>query len=104
MNLEPASLGVAGARAALDALPAGPVVLPEVDEAWIDVACDHGDVRVRLVRPPGRTGAMPVVLYVHGGGWVLGGTSTHDRLVRELSIGAGTAVAFVEYDRSPEAQ
>lgn len=104
MNLEPASLGVAGARAALDALQAGPVILPEVDEAWIDVVCDHGDVRVRLVRPPGRTGAMPVVLYVHGGGWVLGGASTHDRLVRELSIGAGTAVAFVEYDRSPEAQ
>jgi acetyl esterase len=44
------------------------------------------------------------VLYVHGGGWVLGDTETHDRLVRELAIGAEAAVAFVEYDRSPEAQ
>jgi len=40
---------------------------------------------------------------MHGGGWVLGNSATHDRLVRELAVGAGAAVAFVEYDRSPEA-
>jgi acetyl esterase/lipase len=43
-----------------------------------------------------------VVLYVHGGGWVLGNAGTHDRLVRELAVGARAAVVFVEYDRSPE--
>jgi acetyl esterase/lipase len=47
---------------------------------------------------------MPVILYMHGGGWVLGNADTHDRLVRELAVGAGAAVAFVEYDRSPEAR
>ena len=47
---------------------------------------------------------MPTVLYVHGGGWVLGNAGTHDRLVRELAVGAHAAVVFVEYDRSPEAQ
>ena len=41
---------------------------------------------------------------MHGGGWVLGNAGTHDRLVRELAVGAGAAVAFVEYDRSPEAR
>jgi acetyl esterase/lipase len=41
---------------------------------------------------------------MHGGGWVLGNAGTHDRLVRELAVGTGAAVAFVEYDRSPEAQ
>jgi acetyl esterase/lipase len=41
---------------------------------------------------------------MHGGGWVLGNAQTHDRLVRELAVGTGAAVAFVEYDRSPEAQ
>src|SRR5262249_50708763 len=46
---------------------------------------------------------LPAVLYVHGGGWILGNAGTHDRLVRELAVGAGAAVAFVEYDRSPEA-
>jgi acetyl esterase/lipase len=45
-----------------------------------------------------------VILYMHGGGWVLGNAGTHDRLVRELAVGAGAAVAFVEYDRSPEAR
>ena len=41
---------------------------------------------------------------MHGGGWVLGNAGTHDRLVRELAVGAGAAVVFVEYDRSPEAR
>ena len=41
---------------------------------------------------------------MHGGGWVLGNAHTHDRLVRELAVGAGAAVVFVEYDRSPEAR
>jgi acetyl esterase/lipase len=40
---------------------------------------------------------------MHGGGWVLGNADTHDWLVRELAVGTGAAVAFVEYDRSPEA-
>ena len=40
---------------------------------------------------------------MHGGGWVLGNAGTHDRLVRELAVGTGAAVVFVEYDRSPEA-
>jgi len=56
------------------------------------------------VRPAGTTGTLPVVLYIHGGGWVLGNAGTHDRLVRELATGADAAVVFVEYSRSPEAQ
>ena len=63
-----------------------------------------GDVRVRIVRPPDATDALPGILYIHGGGWVLGNSGTHDRLVRELAVGARAAVLFVEYDRSPEAQ
>ena len=65
---------------------------------------DVGDVRVRIVRPPGADGTLPAILYMHGGGWVLGNAATHDRLVRELAVGAGAAVVFVEYDRSPEAR
>jgi acetyl esterase/lipase len=60
-------------------------------------------VRVRVIRPPDADGTLPVILYMHGGGWVLGNSGTHDRLVRELAVGTGAAVAFVEYDRSPEA-
>lgn len=96
--------GVEGARKLLDDVQSGPVEMPEVQEKWLTVPAGAGDVRVRLVRPPDTPGTLPVVLYVHGGGWVLGNAGTHDRLVRELATGAGVAVAFVEYDRSPEAR
>ena len=79
-----------------------PVVLEPASRAFVEAA-EVGDVRVRIVRPPGAAGTLPVILYMHGGGWVLGNAATHDRLVRELAVGTGAAVAFVEYDRSPEA-
>jgi acetyl esterase/lipase len=97
-------LGPEGARQALDDLQSAPVAKPDVEEKWITVPADVGDVRVRIVKPVGGEGRLPVVLYVHGGGWVLGNAGTHDRLVRELAVGARAAVVFVEYDRSPEAK
>ncbi|GAA2228279.1 alpha/beta hydrolase [Promicromonospora sukumoe] len=113
-------LGVEGARKLLDDVQAAPVDKPDVDEKWITVPADVGDVRVRIVRPVGTSGGgsgllpdllsgptaalLPTILYVHGGGWILGNAGTHDRLVRELAVGVGAAVVFVEYTRSPEAQ
>src|SRR3982751_6816965 len=92
------------ARKVLDDVQAAPIEKLPVDERWITVPAEVGDVRVRIVRPVGADGTLPVVLYRHGGGWVLGNAGTHDRLVRELACGAGAALAFVEYDRSPEAR
>lgn len=63
-----------------------------------------GRTSVRIYRPEGANGALPVVIYAHGGGWVLGSKTTHDRLARELSVGANAVVVFVDYDRSPEAR
>jgi acetyl esterase len=117
--LEPASLAVVGAtakppflyelspaeaRAALDGLQASPVDKLPVDDRWTTVPANVGDVRVRIVRPTDAVGTLPVILYMHGGGWVLGNADTHDRLVRELAVGTGAAVVFVDYDRSPEAR
>ena len=45
-----------------------------------------------------------MILYIHGAGWVFGNAHTHDRLVRELAVGAGAAVVFPDYDLSPEAR
>lgn len=98
-----ADLGVDGARKLLDDVQAAPIAKPDVDEEWVTVPADVGDVRVRIVKPVGTTDQLPVVLYVHGGGWVLGDAGTHDRLVRDLATGTDAAVVFVEYDRSPEA-
>lgn len=97
-------LGPAGARKVLDDVQAAPIAKPDVQEKWITVPADVGDVQVRIVKPVDATGSLPTVLYMHGGGWVLGNAATHDRLVRELAVGANAAVVFVEYDRSPEAQ
>ncbi|MCD0485697.1 alpha/beta hydrolase [Streptacidiphilus sp. ASG 303] len=52
----------------------------------------------------GATGPLPVVLSIHGAGWVFGDEDTHDRLVREIATGAEAAVVFPVYDRAPEAK
>jgi acetyl esterase/lipase len=97
-------LSPADARAVLDELQAAPIEKLPVDDRWTTVPADVGDVRVRIVRPPDTVGTLPVILYMHGGGWVLGNAGTHDRLVRELAVGTDAAVVFVEYERSPEAR
>lgn len=95
-------LGPERARKVLDDLQAAPVEKYDVQEKWVTVPAEAGDVRVRVVKPVGADEVLPVVLYVHGGGWVLGNAGTHDRLVREIAVLARAAVVFVEYDRSPE--
>ncbi|MFE3582745.1 alpha/beta hydrolase [Streptomyces vinaceus] len=97
---------VAEGRKAVEGVQSGDgVTLPSVDEEWIVVpGGPTGEVRTRIVRPRGATGVLPVVLYIHGAGWVFGDAHTHDRLVRELAVGANAAVVFPEYDRSPEAR
>ena len=59
---------------------------------------------VTIYRPKGSKGTLPVVMYYHGGGWVLGSKNTHDRLVRDLVNGTNAAFVFVNYTPSPEAQ
>ncbi|WP_308408565.1 alpha/beta hydrolase [Streptomyces sp. AC627_RSS907] len=63
-----------------------------------------GHVRVQVVRPAGSVDRMPVVLFLHGLGWVLGDADTHERLVRAFALGTDAAVVFVEYQRAPEAR
>ncbi len=65
-----------------------------------------GETRIRIVRPAAarNTEILPLIMYFHGGGWVLGDKITHDRLVRELANGAGAAIVFVDYINSPEAK
>ena len=64
----------------------------------------NGKVSIRIVRPIGLTGRLPVVMYFHGGGWVLGNKNTHDRLVREIANISHAAVVFVNITPSPEAK
>jgi acetyl esterase len=92
-------------RAAVDEVQSGEIAKLDIDEQWITVdAGPTGSVKARIVRPAGAAGTLPVILYIHGAGWVFGNAHTHDRLVRELAVNTGAAVVFPEYDRSPEAR
>jgi acetyl esterase len=67
-----------------------------------NVASSVGPLRLRVIRPDGARDDSPGIMYFHGGGWVLGGATTHDRLVRELAVGADATVVFVDYALAPE--
>lgn len=98
-------LGPVEGRKAVDEVQSGDIAKPAVDEEWITVSGGPtGSVRARIVKPEGATGSLPVIVYIHGAGWVFGNAHTHDRLVRELAVGANAAVVFPEYDLSPEAR
>jgi acetyl esterase len=96
------------ARAVLSGLQAGiPVkkLAADMENRTIPGGPNDTDISVQIVRPPNTSNeTLPVVMYFHGGGWVLGGFDTHERLVRELANGANAAIVFVNYTPSPEAK
>ena len=96
------------ARAVLSGLQASIPVkkLPAVIEnRTISGGPSGQDISITIVRPAnGSNQTLPVVIYIHGGGWVLGGFDTHERLVRELANKANVVIVFVNYTPSPEAK
>ena len=99
------TLSPADARNVLAGAQAGPIAkrAADVTDTVFPVG-PTGETRVRIVRPEGNTDRLPVVVYFHGGGWVLGDKETHDRLIREIAVQANAVVVFVDYERSPEAK
>ena len=98
------SVSLTAARQAVEAAQSAPVPMPDVDQSWVTVPSAFGDFNVRIVRPPASAGPLPAILYLHGGGWIVGSWITHDLLTRRLAVGADAAVVFVEYSRAPEAK
>ncbi|THF84568.1 alpha/beta hydrolase [Cohnella fermenti] len=102
-------LGPEKGREAVDETQSVPAATPvpqpiaQVEEFILDTG-ENGRVGLRIVRPKEAKGTLPVVLYLHGAGWVFGNAHTHDRLVRELANGSGAAVVFPSYSLSPEAR
>ena len=95
------------ARAVLSGLQASIPVkkLPaDIENRTILGGPNGTEVSIQIVRPPNNNKTFPTIMYFHGGGWVLGGFDTHERLVREIAIGAHAAVVFVNYTPSPEAK
>ena len=68
---------------------------------YTDVA---GDVKIRTVRPAGNNDILPAIIYIHGGGWVIGSKNSFDMLIRKIAIHTNSVVIFPEYSLSPEAR
>jgi acetyl esterase len=83
-----------------DPLPSGPTTTEDV--VW--PGGPTGELPIRIVRPADIDGDLPVIMYFHGGGWVMGNRNTHDHLIRELALKTGAAVVFVDYVNAPAMQ
>jgi len=60
-----------------------------------------GDIPVRVYRPDDQR-PLPALVYLHGGGWVVGNLDTHDKIMRLLALGSGAAIVGVDYRLAPE--
>jgi len=96
-------MSVKDAREVLNKVQANPGTMPTVLIEDDKILCENQEVYVRFVRPAQSVGVLPVIMYFHGGGWILGNKETHDRLIREIAHRANACVVFVNYSPSPEA-
>lgn len=74
-----------------------------IDESEKTIFADDYEIELTIVRPAGVTEKLPVFVFIHGGGWVLGDYPSHRRMVRDLVVLSGFAAVFVNYTRTPEA-
>jgi acetyl esterase/lipase len=79
------------------------VDLSGIDESEKTITESGYTVKLNIVRPAGIRKKLPVFIFIHGGGWILGDYPTHKRLVRDLVVASGYAAVFVNYTPSPEA-
>jgi len=77
--------------------------LSSVEVSNKTITQDGQKIELTVVRPRGAKADVPVFMFFHGGGWVLGDFPTHARLVRDLVNNSGAAAVFVNYTPSPEA-
>jgi acetyl esterase len=80
------------------------VDLSGIEESEKTITADGYTIKLNIVRPAGVTTKLPVFIFIHGGGWILGDYPTHKRMVRDLSVLSGFSGVFVNYTPSPEAQ
>jgi acetyl esterase len=97
------TLSVADARsayvAAAEVLELPRAKLPRVEDLTLPAA-DGAPLAARLYAPS--AGMLPVLLYLHGGGFTIGNLETHDSLCRQLALRSGAAVLALDYRLAPE--
>jgi acetyl esterase len=98
-------LGPSKGRTAIDDVQSDETDLSPADIEELKIpGGPSGQVSLRIVRPQNAPATLPVVLYVHGAGWVFGNGHTHNRLARQLAVGVQAAVVFPFFSLSPEAK
>ncbi|WAG81247.1 alpha/beta hydrolase [Metapseudomonas furukawaii] len=78
--------------------------LPKAEVSQKRIQADGQPIDLTIVRPAGVKGTLPVFMFFHGGGWVLGDFPTHERLIRDLVANSGAVAVYVDYTPSPEAR
>ena len=73
-----------------------------IDESEKTITADGFEIVLNIVRPAGVTEKLPVFIFIHGGGWVLGDYPTHRRMVRDLVVESGYCAVFINYTRTPD--
>lgn len=74
-----------------------------IEESEREITQDGFTLTIHVVKPQGAKDGLPVFMFFHGGGWVLGDYPTHRRLVRDLVVESGAVAVFPDYTPSPEA-
>jgi acetyl esterase len=87
----------------VDAQASVKVDLSGIEESEKIISADGHSIKLNIVRPAGVKETLPVFIFIHGGGWVLGDYPTHKRMVRDLVVLSGVAGVFVNYTRTPDA-
>ncbi len=93
------------ARNVLTTVQAGVKVdVSGIEESEKTITYNSQTLKLTIVRPKGVKEKLPVFIFSHGGGWILGDYPTHKRMVRDLVVESGYAAVFVNYTPSPEAK
>jgi acetyl esterase/lipase len=95
---------LAARQVLIDAQKAFNVDYSGIEESEKTIEMDGFTIKLNIVKPEGAKGELPVFIFTHGGGWILGDYPTHRRLVRDLVVASRFASVFVNYTPSPEAQ
>ncbi|MCX2192844.1 alpha/beta hydrolase [Pantoea agglomerans] len=95
-------LSIKDARAVLTGAQKG-AELPPAQISQKIITVQGKPLTLTIVKPEHASSTLPVFMFFHGGGWVLGDFPTHERLVRDMVNASGAAAVFVNYQPSPEA-
>src|SRR5215510_10653797 len=86
----------------VDAQASVKVDLSGIEESEKTIEVDGYTIKLNIVRPQGVKGKLPVFVFIHGGGWVLGDYPTHKRMVRDLVVLTGFCGVFINYTPTPD--